>query len=152
MANRGRPLKLTAARRQRIVAAARLGAHREQAALAASISRATLQAWLAKGETEGAPDRFRDFARAVREAEAEAELEALRSIERAAVDGDWRAKCWLLERRWPDRWGRRTRHEVSGPYGEPLELELPAGLGDLAKLSDRELDELGKLMDRTHAR
>jgi hypothetical protein len=73
------------------VAAARLGAHREQAALAAGISRSTLQAWLAKGEADRAPDRFRDFARALREAEVEAELEALRAIESAAAEGDWRA-------------------------------------------------------------
>lgn len=102
-------------------------------------------------EAEDAPAVFREFARALGEAEAQAELEALRSIERAAAEGDWRARTWLLERRWPDRWGRRTRHEVTGAHGEPIGVQGGA-LSDLSKLSERELDQLDELLERTHGR
>jgi hypothetical protein len=147
---RGRPGKLTARRQRAIVDAIRRGAHRAQAAEAAGIARSTLQGWLSRGELDDARGRYREFAEAVRTAEAQAELEALKSIERAAAEGDWRAKAWILERRFPERWGRQTRHQVSGPDGQPVELRGSDVLGDLSKLSEPELDQLAELLERTH--
>ena len=35
----------------------------------------------------------------------------------------WLARtAWLIERRHPSRWGRRTSHELSGPEGGPIEV------------------------------
>src|SRR5215211_6194992 len=144
---RGRPRKLTAKRQKAIVDAVRTGAHREQAAEAAGISRRSLQNWLARGEL-GGEQPYRRFAEAVREAEAQAELESLRTIEKAAAEGDWRARAWVLERRWPQRWGRQTRTEVTGPDGAPVELSGLDVLGDLSKLSARELDQLAEMLER----
>jgi hypothetical protein len=37
-------------------------------------------------------------------------------VEAAAEAGQWRASTWLLERRWPERWGRPTaRPRTSAP-------------------------------------
>jgi transposase len=145
---RGRPRKLTAKRQKAITEAIRLGARRDQAAEAAGIARSTLQNWIARGELDGRQPHKR-FAEAVRTAEAEFELESLRAIEQAAAGGDWRAKAWVLERRHPERWGRQTRHEVTGPDGQAVEVQGGV-LGDLRKLSEQQLDQLAELLERTH--
>ena len=31
----------------------------------------------------------------------------MRQIKDAAQNGDWRAAAWMLERRYPEKWGRR---------------------------------------------
>jgi hypothetical protein len=144
---RGRPDGLTTDVHKRIVEAVRLGAHFEEAGAAAGISRSTLHRWLARGDATNAPQRFRTFLEAVRQAEAEHELEALRSIDRAAAAGDRRAQAWKLERRYPARWGRQTRHELTGPEGEPLAVRQEDSW-DTAKLSDRELAVLQELVEK----
>jgi hypothetical protein len=144
---KGRPDKLTSAVHDRIVAAVRAGAHREQAAQAAGVARSTLQAWLARGEASDAPVRFQKFAAEVREAEATFEVGAAAVISRAAIAGDWRAQAWLLERRHPARWGRRTSHEQSGPEGGPIAV---ADKFDLSKLTAGELETLQEMMERAH--
>jgi hypothetical protein len=42
---------------------------------------------------------------------------------RTRSEGDWRALAWLLERRFPGLFGQRTRHEITGRDGGPIELE-----------------------------
>ena len=61
---------------------------------------------------------------------------------------DWRAAMTYLERRFPDRWGRRQRHEVSGPDGGAIAI---AGGWDLGKLSDKELAALQALAEKAAA-
>jgi hypothetical protein len=40
----------------------------------------------------------------------------------AGRNGQWTASAWLLERRWPEFFGRVERQEVSGPGGTPLAI------------------------------
>jgi hypothetical protein len=94
--------------------ALRAGAHMEQAATYAGVHRSTAYRWVARGEADDTQQRFRDFAAAVREAEAGFEIASLELISRAG-DDDWRARAWLIERRRPRRWGRRKALEVVGP-------------------------------------
>jgi transposase len=145
----GRPGKLTAAVQARIVDAVRAGSRREEAAAAAGIARSTLQGWLARGEAANAPARFQNFAAAVRQADAEWEVAAVEAIGSAAADGDWRALAWLLERRRPERWGRTTRLEHSGPEGGPIAVEDKL---DLSKLDAAELASLQHLLERADGR
>jgi transposase len=62
--------------------------------------------WTKRGEKQ-ASGLFREFCMALREADAVAELRCIRRLNQAACDGDWRAAAWMLERRFPERWGRR---------------------------------------------
>ena len=50
---------------------------------------------------------YGEFCRALKRADLEAELACLRQIKEAAQNGDWRAAAWMLERRYPEKWGRR---------------------------------------------
>jgi hypothetical protein len=59
------------------------------------------------------------FAADVRRAEAASEMMHMRNIHNAAQDDKhWRASVWWLERRAPDRYGRRAAESVT-----PLQLE-----------------------------
>lgn len=131
MAKRGRPPKYSLKRVDIIVQAIRAGASREAAAGLAGIGHATLYRWLAEGRSN--PDGpFGKFAKAVEEADAAFEVEALKAIREAAAGGttisrttkpdgtviekfsrpDWTAAAWLLERKWPSRYGARGRVEI----------------------------------------
>jgi hypothetical protein len=131
-----RPTKLTKARREKILAAVRAGATRELAARAGGVSRSTLQVWIARGG---------DFADEVAAAEARWELGALGRITRAGVEGDWRALTWLLARTRPEVYGNNAQLRV-----EVEPLDGAAALGDLSKLSERELAQLQQLLEITH--
>ncbi|MEN8133243.1 MAG: hypothetical protein ABFS45_24320 [Pseudomonadota bacterium] len=101
----GRRCKLTPEAQRRVAECLRLGAGRATAAAAAGIGESTLYRWLERGEasTRG---QFREFWEAVRGAEYEAELSALRHWQ-AAMPKDWRACKEFLERRFPERWSLR---------------------------------------------
>jgi transposase-like protein len=79
----GRPDGLTPEIHERICAAIRAGAYSGEAARRAGIARSTCHRWLERGEADDAPERFQNFAAAVREAETGAELDALRVISSA---------------------------------------------------------------------
>ncbi len=54
------------------------------------------------------------FAAALRRAEATAELAHLRAVHEACKDPkNWRASLWMLERRYPDRYGKRPPNVVT---------------------------------------
>ena len=115
----GRHSKATPAICQAIAQAIERGANIEAAAVAAGVAHSTVCEWLARGEGRhprpSTPD-LEAFAAAVRKAEAAFECALVARINEAATDDggrDWRAAAWLLERRFPDRWGRRTRAEVA---------------------------------------
>jgi hypothetical protein len=93
----GRKLKHSPERAERVLDALRHGYSRKAAARHALIAHTTMLRWIA---------HVPDFADAVRTAEAEAEMQAVATIMRAAEQGDWRASLWWLERRHPAEWGR----------------------------------------------
>jgi len=103
----------------KIVKAIRAGNYIETAAAYAGISKNTLYDWLRRGEREKqrlatnprskmrkseAP--FVEFSDAVERALAEAEVRDVTIIAKAA-ETQWQAAAWRLERKFPDRWGRR---------------------------------------------
>jgi hypothetical protein len=149
-AKRGRPDGLTQEVQKRIADALRVGATAEDAARAAGVSRSTYHRWLARGEAKDAPARFRRFADEVRAAESDAKLAAITAVRRAMPD-DWRAALAYLERRWPEEWARTTRHQHSGPDGEPVAVDVGGGL-DTSKLTMKELEALQKLMEKAASR
>ncbi len=108
----GRQSKLTPERQERIVALIAAGNYGVTACRAAGIAYQTYLNWLERGrqETEGP---YVNFLAAITRAEADAEQRLVEQIA-AAVPTDWRAGAHLLERRYPDRWGRKERVEHSG--------------------------------------
>jgi hypothetical protein len=74
---------------------------------------------------------YREFAEALRTADADAELRLIARIHAAMNAGEWHAAAWMLERRFPKRWGARDRVQVSGDPRRPvvftLEIAPPPG-------------------------
>lgn len=107
-----RILKLTPALIEKIVGYLRAGAYVETAAAAAGISKQTLYTWLRRAADENEEDPiFAKFAAAVEEAQALAEVRDIALIGKAA-ETQWQAAAWRLERKSPERWGRKV--ELSG--------------------------------------
>lgn len=96
-----RPTKYTPETANRILEGIRLGMTYRHAAMYAGIDEATLLRWRR---------RFADFAGQLQEAEGHAVAANMARIRKAAMDGDWRASAWILERRFPEDYG--TRHRI----------------------------------------
>ncbi len=99
-----RPSKLTPEMQDRILRAVRAGNYADAAARECGIAPSTYYRWLARGAAEK-HGVHRDFADAIRQSEAEAEVHAV-AILRRAMNEDWRAAMAYLERRHPSRWRR----------------------------------------------
>lgn len=111
---------------------------RVPAAEANSIDRRTLWHWLAEGvaaancDVAGCSERhhgpanhdltYQQFAEMVMRAEADAAFLAAGNVSRA-MSKDWRAAAWWLERRLPEDFAERSRVELSGPGGRPIEID-----------------------------
>jgi transposase len=125
-----RPIKLKPEVQNKIIVAIKAGNYIETAAAYAGISKNTLYDWLKRGEREKqrvnknskAKIRkleadFVEFSDAIEKALAEAEIRDVTIIAKAAEE-QWQAAAWRLERKFPDRWGRRKLDiEHSGEIG-----------------------------------
>lgn len=65
----------------------------------------TFYAWMEKAEG-GVGGQFQELMEAVKNASAVAESKAIQTI---LADDSWQSKAWYLERRFPERWGRKDR-------------------------------------------
>ena len=118
---------------ERLLNAIRLGSYIEHACYYEGINARTFRMWR-KTATEGI-EPYKSFWVEVTKAESEAIVRRLGRIEKAGQDGNWQADAWVLERKYPDKFGRRDRLELSGDPNAPIEIEL--NWSDGAKL-DRE--------------
>ena len=66
---------------------------------------------VAKGTMRAFRTRNPEFAAALKKAEAEAEAAIHGKILRA-MDRQWTAAAWMLERRWPARWAKREQQQM----------------------------------------
>lgn len=140
----GRKTKLTPAIQARIVEVIAAGNYLETAAAHAGINKQTLHKWLSWGERQGR-GLYKQFAEAVRKAQADSETRDVLLISKAAQEGAWQAAAWMLERKHPARWARRDRLDVNAS-GSIVHTHLTRS--DLAKLSDDEL----KVMESIYAK
>ena len=136
----GAPTKLTEETAKIILEVIGQGAYLRTACQAAGISEDSLILWRKKGEAGEEP--YHGFSVALKQAEANNVTRRLARIEAAAIEGNWTADAWYLERRYPDEWGRRVqeqRHsgsiEVTGAR-EELARKLGAGAAAEAADSD----------------
>lgn len=104
---RGRPakLELTPDIQQRLIQAILSGNYLETAAAYAGIARSTLYSWLRRCAREN-NGPFHELSNAVKKALADAEVRDVTHIAKAG-ESEWQASAWRLERKFPDKWGRR---------------------------------------------
>lgn len=99
----GSPTKRTDANRATILRALKLGATYKLAAEAADMTYETLREWMRDDAV---------FSAAVKKAEATRAQAAMRSIEKAAKEGQWQAAAWYLERRYPHEYGKTVQEHT----------------------------------------
>jgi hypothetical protein len=139
----GRPTACTPELTERICEDLRRGLTFKMACEGAGIVADTGHEWIRRGEVDRQHGRtaspYAGFAAATSRARSDC-LASLVSTVRTAAVTDWRAAAWMLERRDPDGWSRRT--EVSGPDGAPIQVvDLTAQLD--AALKARSSRDLG---------
>lgn len=133
--------KLTPEKTQEIFNLLAGGNTHDTAAALAGISEATFYNWLKrgreaseKGSHRKADQPYIDFFQNVKKAEALAEAKRIEIIRKASEGNgpfdnpDWKAAAWYLERRYPEKWGRRDRLkaelEHSGEVTERHEYDI----------------------------
>lgn len=119
----GRKTTMTDEVRDNLLAMLRAGNYIEVACRASGVPRRTFDEWMQRGKS-GLPadEPYRAFRELVTKARASGEVRNVAAIAAAAPES-WQAAAWLLERQYPDRWGRvsvRLRDDVPMPP-EPAE-------------------------------
>jgi len=135
MPRTGRPDKLTPKLKEDLLKMIVTGNYIETAAAFVGIAQTTLREWMRRGEREAqrlnadpnarpikSEEKYIELSEAIRQAQAESEVRDVVLIGRAAQD-QWQAAAWRLERRYPDRWGKKERHELTGANGGPVQFE-----------------------------
>jgi hypothetical protein len=111
--------KINAQRVTDILMSMEAGVNLPQAALAAGVGSATLKAWLLRGESDSG-GIYVDFLHAVREAEARCEDRYVTIIANKAQDKAEHAQ-WMLERKFPQRYGQRVQITVEAELTHMLD-------------------------------
>lgn len=131
-----RPTKLTPARIKRLTNAIRAGNYYDAACAYAGIAYSTFRNWITTAEAaiengtaeqpENAP--FVEFLEDVKKAEADAEVRMV-GMWQKQIPHDWKAAATFLERRHPDKWGRRapTDGDAADDEIKVVVHHIPAG-------------------------
>jgi hypothetical protein len=102
---KGQPTLYTAERARKICARIRQGCTRESAALLSGVSLRSLFAWM---------EKYPAFMQAVRKADAAFEEKCVKAIAKAGQKPrTWTANAFLLERKFPERFGKIDRYLVA---------------------------------------
>ena len=135
--NAGRKTKLDEKRLKKVVEGITAGLPYDTACALAGITYQTFLNWMRAGEAAES-GKFFEFFEEVKKAEAIAESVHIANIKNAGKSGVWQADAWMLERRHPEKWGRREqiKQEISGPDGGPIE--------HIIGLTDDELEHRAK--------
>jgi len=138
-----RPTKLCPELQAKIVAAVKAGNYIETAAAYAGISKNTLYTWLRKGaNADSRQSPYRRFHDALGEALAVAEVLDVATI-RAASKKQWQAAAWRLERKYPERWGRKQVMQI-----KESDEAIESAEVDLSSYSPEELEKLEALLEK----
>jgi transposase-like protein len=106
----GRPSKLTPEVKEKLINAIKMGNYYEAACAYAGIEYSTFRKWMIKGE-KSKNGEFFEFFKAIKQAEAEAEARIV-ALWQKQIPDNWQAARDFLERRYPDRWGKRERVQM----------------------------------------
>jgi hypothetical protein len=127
---RGRPLREPTDDEVKVIGALTVkGLPREMVANALGISERTFYRWLARGR-RARKGAFWQICQNEKKAQAKFVADCMDRIRKVGMgDGDrlpqWTALAWLLERRFPEHFGRRDETAVKGERGgdQPLVIE-----------------------------
>ena len=97
----------------------------------------TISAWVEKGkeliattpdleELDPIDRLFVKLASEIEAARAQAQINAIEVIRKAAQKGNVAAATWYLERSDPENWGRVVRQEITGEGGGPVQVDVEA--------------------------
>ena len=103
----GRTTKMTAQRVELVLMGLRRGLSRTVAGQAAGVSKDSIRRWMERSAT---------FRADTEQAEAESQSMLLGIVLAAAakkLPNTWQAAAWLLERRWPEAYGQRSKVDIS---------------------------------------
>lgn len=129
---RGRQTKLTPELSKKICDAIRAGNYASVAARYCGVGESTLAEWLARGRgtdsSRPVSKIYQDFAQAVDEAEAGAEVAAVLHW-RAAMPKDWHASERWLDRRIPHRWGQAQADQARTGAFAGVQVNIGVGPG-----------------------
>lgn len=153
----GRPTILTEELQKRITDVIRAGNYIETAAAYAGINKTTLYDWMKRGaaeqkrvhETGRKPQKkelpFLEFSNAVEKALAESEIRDVTRIGDASRS-DWKAAAWRLERKFPQKWGKKfqqidANEDEKNLKMQILQLQIEKAQVELARMSGTQDDD-----------
>ena len=116
----GRPTKLTPEVMEEIVRNMASCAHPAIAAGCAGVGARTFHTWMQRGKAE-ASSIYGEFRHRILKA---AKTSEMRLAARIAASPDTNDAKWMLTHRFPKRWAEKTRHEITGANGGPMELNV----------------------------
>lgn len=99
--------------RGKLVAYLRVGNYIETSCALVGLPRRTFYRWVDRGKRQPGVEPFGSFARDVEAALAQSEANDNTVIGKAAVEGDWKAAAWRLERKQWRRWGPKSQVQIS---------------------------------------
>ncbi|MDK2946097.1 MAG: hypothetical protein PWQ85_869 [Geotoga sp.] len=63
----------------------------------------------------------------MKEAESKSMIRHLSNIVKASQEGNWQASAWILERRFPELWGRKDRFNLNSEECVVIKIEKVEG-------------------------
>ena len=136
-----RPTKLTPEVQELIVDGINAGLTFRLTCARAGVNPSTFYRWLDQGEA-AKTGRYREFCEAVERAKADSALRLVSQITLQAPT-DWRAAAFMLERRFPDDYGKRT--EVTGRDGRPVKVDTKVQTQHVFQPSQEAWDEVVRI-------
>lgn len=120
----GRPSKLTEDMKKKVLGLIRAGNYPAVVCRACDIDETTYINWKKRAKKEeemGERGEFFRFFQEIKKAEAEAEAMLVAKV---SQDESWQAKMTMLERRHPERWGRKDSLRVGNDGDQPFVLQI----------------------------
>jgi len=89
------------------------------------INESTYYDWINRSiadEEQNKETIYTKFSKAIKEAEAMAEMRHLQNILKTAQEGTWQASAWYLERKHKNRWS--TKQEIEHSGNQTIRVEI----------------------------
>lgn len=117
-----------------LVSQVRQGASYETASAHARVPHTTVHNWLHRGRN-GDPT-YESLAIDLAQARAQVEMRLLSYVMQSAEMGQWQAATWLLERVWPERYGKRAAEQAAASEGLQVVVRVSDASGRAAVDAD----------------